>query len=101
MTFAHSADGLGQTITSGKRASFLKGYWRAFQEWRKRERIRAELSSFSDRELQDIGVTRGEIDNIASNRHIEPRGGRSTPPTMSDIRHQRMTGIGHSRRTIS
>jgi uncharacterized protein YjiS (DUF1127 family) len=78
MTIAHSVDGLGQTIPSRKRP--IEDYWRAFQQWRKRERIRAELSSFSDRELRDIGVTRGEIDYIASNHYIEPQGGRSTPP---------------------
>jgi uncharacterized protein YjiS (DUF1127 family) len=77
MTIASNADGLRQTITSAKRASFLASFWRAFQEWRKRERIRAELFSFSDRELRDIGVTRSEIDYIASNGPIEPRGGRS------------------------
>jgi uncharacterized protein YjiS (DUF1127 family) len=74
MTIADSADGLGQTISSGKGASFFRGYWRAFQEWRKRARIRAELSSFSDR---DIDVTRSEIDYIAWNGPTEPRGGRS------------------------
>ena len=74
MTIAHSAGGLGQTIASGNRASFFKGYWRAFQEWRKRERVRAELSSFSDRELTDIGITRGEIDYFVSNRSVDPRG---------------------------
>jgi hypothetical protein len=36
MTIADSADALGQTISSRKRASFFRGYWRAFQEWRKR-----------------------------------------------------------------
>jgi uncharacterized protein YjiS (DUF1127 family) len=77
MTIADSADGLGQTISSRKRASFFRGYWREFQEWRKRARIRAELSSFSDRELRDIGVTRSEIDYIAWNGPTEPRGGRS------------------------
>ena len=74
MTIAHSADGLRPTITSGKRGSFFKGYWRAFQEWRKRERILAELSSLSDRELRDIGITHGEIDYFVSNCSIDPRG---------------------------
>jgi uncharacterized protein YjiS (DUF1127 family) len=74
MTIAHSAGGLRQTIISGRRASFFEGYWRAFQEWRKRERILAELSSLSERELRDIGITRGEIDYVASNRIVDPRG---------------------------
>jgi uncharacterized protein YjiS (DUF1127 family) len=74
MTIPHSEDDLRQTITSGKRASFFEGYWRAFQAWRERERIRTELSRFSDRELRDIGITYGEIDYFVSNRTIDPRG---------------------------
>jgi uncharacterized protein YjiS (DUF1127 family) len=74
MTIAHSADGFGQTIKSGKRASFFKGCWRAFQEWRERERLRAELFSLNDRELRDIGITHGEIDYFVSNRTVDPLG---------------------------
>ena len=37
-------------------------YWNAFQEWRKRQRLLANLCDLSDRELMDIGITRGEID---------------------------------------
>jgi uncharacterized protein YjiS (DUF1127 family) len=74
MTMVHSSGDLRQTITSGKRASFFKGCWRAFQAWRERERMRSELLSFSDRELRDIGITHGEIDYFVSNRTIDPRG---------------------------
>jgi uncharacterized protein YjiS (DUF1127 family) len=73
MTIAHSTDDL-RTITSGNQASFFKRYWHAFQAWRERERIRTELSSFSDRELRDIGITHGEIDYFVSNCTIDPRG---------------------------
>ena len=52
----------------------LEQYWDAFQEWRKRERQRTQLS---DSELVDTGITRGEIDYVASNRGIDPRGIRS------------------------
>jgi uncharacterized protein YjiS (DUF1127 family) len=31
----------------------------------------------NDRELKDIGITRGEIDYFASNRGIDPQGIRS------------------------
>lgn len=48
-------------------------YWNAFQEWRKREKLRAELSRLTDSELADIGTTRGEIDYVASHRDINPR----------------------------
>jgi uncharacterized protein YjiS (DUF1127 family) len=46
--------------------------WTAFQEWRKREKLRTELCRLTDSELADIGITRGEIDYVASNRSISP-----------------------------
>jgi uncharacterized protein YjiS (DUF1127 family) len=57
--------------------SFIWKYWDAFQERRERQKLRANLSALSDRELVDIGTTRGEIDYIASHRGIDPRGTRS------------------------
>jgi uncharacterized protein YjiS (DUF1127 family) len=51
--------------------SLLKGYWRAFQEQRQRQRLRASLHELSDRQLIDIGVTRAEIDCIAAHRAID------------------------------
>ncbi len=81
MNTAHSAIGLGRMTGSTRRvAGFLKRYWDAFQERRKRERLRAKLSDLNDWELQDIGITRGEIDYIASNRSIDPRANRSAGP---------------------
>jgi uncharacterized protein YjiS (DUF1127 family) len=50
----------------------LEAYWNAFQEWRKREKLRTELCRLTDSELADIGITRGEIDYVASNRSISP-----------------------------
>jgi len=74
MSTAHSAIGLGRMNGSTRRvASFIRRYWDAFQERRRRERLRADLSELNDWELQDIGITRGEIDYIASNRSIDPR----------------------------
>ncbi|WP_346657316.1 DUF1127 domain-containing protein [Bradyrhizobium monzae] len=49
----------------------------ALGEWYERQRIRAKLFDLSDRELHDIGISRGEIDYVASNRDIDPRGIRS------------------------
>jgi uncharacterized protein YjiS (DUF1127 family) len=54
--------------------SFLGSCWEAFQQWRKRDRLRTELCGLNDRELMDIGITRGEIDYFASNRSIDQRG---------------------------
>ena len=78
MSTTFGATGLGQTAASTRRvSSFLNRYWGAFQERRKRQRLRATLCDLSDRELMDIGTTRGEIDYVASNRGIDPRGIRS------------------------
>jgi uncharacterized protein YjiS (DUF1127 family) len=46
----------------------LETYWNAFQEWRKREKLRTQLCRLTDSELADIGITRGEIDYVASHR---------------------------------
>ena len=71
--------GLVRTTGSTRRVfTLFRRYWGAFQEWRKRERLRADLCGLNDRELQDISITRGEVDNVVSNRSIDPRGVRST-----------------------
>ncbi|MBR0843940.1 DUF1127 domain-containing protein [Bradyrhizobium liaoningense] len=46
--------------------SLLKRSWRALQTQRQRT-----LQDLNDRELMDIGLTRGEIDSIAPERAIE------------------------------
>jgi uncharacterized protein YjiS (DUF1127 family) len=79
MNTTFSTTGLAQTTGSTRSVfSLFRRYWGAFQEWRKRERLRADLCGLNDRELQDIGITRGEVDYVASNRSIDPRGVRST-----------------------
>jgi uncharacterized protein YjiS (DUF1127 family) len=81
MSTTYGTTGLAQTTASPRRdSSAFKNFWGAFQEWRKWERLRSDLCNLSDRELVDIGITRGEIDYVASNRFIDPRGIRSTPP---------------------
>jgi uncharacterized protein YjiS (DUF1127 family) len=78
MSTTYGATGLGQTAPSTRRvSSFFNRCWSALQERHKRQRLRATLCDLSDRELMDIGTTRGEIDYIASNRGIDPRGIRS------------------------
>ena len=49
----------------------LKQYWRAFRERRQGPSLRANLEDLSDRELMDIGLTRGEIDYITPERAID------------------------------
>lgn len=51
--------------------SSLKRYWRAFQERRQRERLRVSLHDLTDRDLMDIGLTRGDIEYIVAQRAIE------------------------------
>ena len=76
MTF--STTGLARTTRSTRRVvKLFRRYWGALQEWRKRERLRADLCGLDDRELQDIGITRGEVDYVVSNPSIDPRGVRS------------------------
>jgi uncharacterized protein YjiS (DUF1127 family) len=78
MSLTYGATGWRPVVTSFRRiTSFFKRYWGAFQERRERQRLRLALCDLSDRELMDIGTTRGEIDYVASNRGIDPRGVRS------------------------
>ena len=39
---------------------------RLYHAWKRHETARRELSHLSDRELADIGITRSDIDRIAS-----------------------------------
>jgi uncharacterized protein YjiS (DUF1127 family) len=72
---------LTQTMVSTRLGlTFLKRSWGALLEWRERCRLRAHMYDLSDRDLRDIGIARGEIDYVASNRTIDPRGNRSIPP---------------------
>ncbi|MFB9267350.1 DUF1127 domain-containing protein [Bradyrhizobium erythrophlei] len=58
-------------------SSLIWKYWDAFQERREHQRLRVALYNLSDHELRDIGIARGEIDYVAANRSIDPRGIRS------------------------
>jgi uncharacterized protein YjiS (DUF1127 family) len=83
MNTTFSTTGLAQTTASTRRVfRLVRRYWGAFQEWRKerrkRQRERAELYRLNDWELMDMGMTRGEIDYVVSNRSTDPRGVRST-----------------------
>ena len=78
MSTTYGETGSGQAAASTLRlSSFFKKYCDAFQERRKRQRLRASLCDLSDRELMDIGTTRSEIDYVASHRDIDPRSIRS------------------------
>ena len=78
MSTIHGTTELGPASAKRQVYSPLETYWSAFQEWRKRERLRTQLCHLTDSELMDIGITRGEIDYVASNRSIDPTGVRSS-----------------------
>jgi uncharacterized protein YjiS (DUF1127 family) len=60
---------LAQTVVSARLGlTFLERSWGALLEWRERCRLRARLYDLSDRELRDIGITRGEVAYVAANR---------------------------------
>ena len=66
MNTAFRTTGLAQTSGLTRRVfSLFRRYCGAFQEWRKRERLCADLCGLNDTELQDIGITRGEVDYVA------------------------------------
>ena len=72
MSMIHGLNELGPATAKRQVYSPLEAYWNAFQAWRKREKLRTELCRLTDTELADIGITRGEIDYVASNRSISP-----------------------------
>jgi uncharacterized protein YjiS (DUF1127 family) len=81
MSTIHVPTELGPATARRQVYSPLEAYWNTFQEWRKREKLRTELCRLTDSELADIGITRGEIDYVASSRSIS----RDPLRWMSDI----------------
>lgn len=78
MSMAYVEAFLRQSAAPRQRvSSIFKRYWAAFQEHRNRRRLQTTLWNLSDRELTDMGTTRGEIDYVASNPDTDPRGVRS------------------------
>jgi uncharacterized protein YjiS (DUF1127 family) len=49
------------------RPAVLKRWWVVYLNWRLRQTAIAELAVLSDRELKDIGLKRGEIENAVTN----------------------------------
>jgi uncharacterized protein YjiS (DUF1127 family) len=66
---------LGQAAMSNRQvAGFIRRCCDALQERRKREKVRAALYGLNGRDLKDIGIAHGEIEYVASNPDIDPRG---------------------------
>ena len=72
MSTIHGTTEPGPATAKRQVYSPLEAYWNTFQQWRKREKLRTQLCRLTDSELADIGITRGEIDYVASNRSISP-----------------------------
>jgi uncharacterized protein YjiS (DUF1127 family) len=65
-------DAAGPAVASPQSVlNLLKRYWRAFQERRRRQRLRTSLHHLSERELMDIGIAPGEIEYIVARQAIE------------------------------
>ena len=78
MDTPYNVSASGQTFGPVRFGFSLFGKCRAaLVAWRERQRIRAMLFDLSDRELHDIGISRGEIGYAASNRDTDPRDVRS------------------------
>jgi uncharacterized protein YjiS (DUF1127 family) len=78
MSTIYSTAGTGRIAAAPWRVSGLvRRCWGALAERFTRERLRTTLDGLSERELMDIGTTRGEIDYVAANRAGDPRGVRS------------------------
>ncbi len=78
MTTIYVATDLGQTVAPMRRAFrlFIR-YWKMLRKWQERNALRDVLYNLSDRELHDIGTTRGEIEHVARSRCVDHRGPRS------------------------
>jgi len=77
MTTIHVVTDFGQTAAPMRRAFRLfKRYWNMLRERRERDALRGALYNLSERDLQDIATTRGEIEYVARSRFVDPRGAR-------------------------
>ena len=83
MSTIYTATGSERASASTQRATgLIRRYLDTFCAWLIRENLHATLDDLSDRELHDIGVTRGEIDYLVrAIPLVDPRDfqGRNTP----------------------
>ena len=62
------------TVSGQPSVSTIRGCWNALQERRRRAKVRAALYGLNGRDLQDIGIAHGDIEYVAANPDIDPRG---------------------------
>lgn len=66
---------LGEPAASNRQIPRLIGVcWTALQERRKRAKVRAALYALNGHDLHDIGIAHGDIEFVAANPDIDPRG---------------------------
>ena len=66
---------LGQPSGSTRQIpGFIRRCWNALQERRKCAKVRSALYGLNDRDLHDIGIAHGDIEYVASNPDVDPRG---------------------------
>ena len=66
---------LGQATVSNRQVSgFVRRCRDALQERRKREKVRAALYALNGRDLHDMGIAHSDIEYLASNPNLDPRG---------------------------
>jgi uncharacterized protein YjiS (DUF1127 family) len=53
---------------------FIGRCWSALQERRERNKVRAALYALNGRDLHDIGIAHSDIEYVASNPNLDPRG---------------------------
>ena len=58
-----SSEAFASNSWTVRSAAVLKHWCEAYLNWRRRQTAIAELAVLSDRELKDIGLKRGEIEN--------------------------------------
>ena len=63
-----------RAVSTGRVPGFIRGCWSAFQERRQREKVRAALYALNGRDLHDIGIAHSDIEYVASNPNLDPRG---------------------------
>jgi len=78
MITTHRPSELVQTADPTSQVSaYFKQCWHTYQEWRRRQRLRATLYGLQDRDLKDIGISRSEIEYLSLNGtdwRTDPRG---------------------------
>ena len=56
------------TLTGNRLADYVFGAVRLFMSWRERRATLIELSRMNDVTLEDVGLTRGEINDLLNGR---------------------------------